>query len=151
MQQIWQSINLPFQLLQKGIFTLHSAAVQTRFGAILFCGRSGIGKSTQANLWKEYENALILNGDRCAVGFVDGAANAFGLPFCGTSGICLNFFSADCRNYFARTGSGKQNHPPFGCSCFAGNYEQYCRALRRSDARKPCGTLFPRGRVHSHF
>ncbi len=91
MQQIWQSINLPFQLLQKGIFTLHSAAVQTRFGAILFCGRSGIGKSTQANLWKEYENALILNGDRCAVGFVDGAANAFGLPFCGTSGICLNF------------------------------------------------------------
>lgn len=56
-----------------------------------FCGRSGIGKSTQANLWKEYENALILNGDRCAVGFVDGAANAFGLPFCGTSGICLNF------------------------------------------------------------
>ena len=91
MQQIWQSINLPFQLLQRGIFTLHSAAVQTRFGAILFCGRSGIGKSTQANLWKEYENALILNGDRCAVGFVDGAANAFGLPFCGTSGICLNF------------------------------------------------------------
>lgn len=63
MQQIWQSINLPFQLLQRGIFTLHSAAVQTRFGAILFCGRSGIGKSTQANLWKEYENALILNGD----------------------------------------------------------------------------------------
>ena len=91
MQQIWQSINLPFQLLQRGVFTLHSAAVQTRFGAILFCGRSGIGKSTQANLWKEYENALILNGDRCAVGFVDGAANAFGLPFCGTSGICLNF------------------------------------------------------------
>lgn len=34
---------------------------------------------------------MILNGDRCAVGFVDGAANAFGLPFCGTSGICLNF------------------------------------------------------------
>ena len=34
---------------------------------------------------------MILNGDRCAVGFVDGEANAFGLPFCGTSGICLNF------------------------------------------------------------
>lgn len=31
MQQIWQSINLPFQLLQRSIFTLHSAAVQTRF------------------------------------------------------------------------------------------------------------------------
>lgn len=91
MQQLWQSINLPFQLMQKGIFTLHSAVVQTQQGAILFCGRSGIGKSTQANLWKDCENAFILNGDRCAVGFIDGAANAFGLPFCGTSGICSDF------------------------------------------------------------
>ena len=144
MQQIWQSINLPFQLLQRGIFTLHSAAVQTRFGAILFCGRSGIGKSTQANLWKEYENALILNGDRCAVGFVDGAANAFGLPFCGTSGICLNFSLPIAA--IISLGQAPENR----ITRLSG--VRALRAIiRRSDARKPCGTLFPRGRVHSHF
>ena len=91
MQQLWRIINLPFQLLQRGVLTLHSSSVRTDKGVILFCGRSGIGKSTQAALWREYQDAMTLNGDRNAIAFDRGVPFAYGLPFCGTSGICYRF------------------------------------------------------------
>lgn len=91
MQQLWRMINLPFQLLLRGVITLHSSSVQTDSGVILFCGRSGIGKSTQAALWHQHEGAQIYNGDRNAIAFDHGHPTAYGLPFCGTSGICHRF------------------------------------------------------------
>lgn len=90
-QQLWRIVNLPFQLLQRGVLTLHSSSVRTDKGVILFCGRSGIGKSTQAALWREYQDAMTLNGDRNAIAFDRGVPFAYGLPFCGTSGICYRF------------------------------------------------------------
>lgn len=91
MQQLWRIINLPFLLLRHGVLTLHSSSVQTDDGIILFCGRSGIGKSTQATLWREYQGATTLNGDRNAIAFDHDMPFAYGLPFCGTSGICHRF------------------------------------------------------------
>ncbi len=91
MQQIWQAVSLPSQLLRCGVLSLHSSSVLTDGGVILFCGRSGIGKSTQAELWRETEGAQVLNGDRNAVTFHDSGALAHGLPFCGTSGICRSY------------------------------------------------------------
>lgn len=91
MQQIWQAVSLPSQLLRCGVLSLHSASVLTDGGVILFCGRSGIGKSTQAELWRVSEGAQVLNGDRNAVTFHDSGALAHGLPFCGTSGICRSY------------------------------------------------------------
>lgn len=68
-------------------FLLHSSVVKINGKAVLFSGPSGMGKSTQANLWAEYLGAEILNGDRCVVmkkadGFYGG-----GSVWAGTSGI----------------------------------------------------------------
>ncbi len=74
-------------LLHQDSFLLHSSLVRYRGKAVLFCGASGAGKSTQAVLWEKYLDAEILNGDRCVIrstasGFVGG-----GSPWAGTSGI----------------------------------------------------------------
>lgn len=88
MQQIWQAVSLPSQLMRCRVLSLHSASVSTVNGAVLFCGHSGVGKSTQAELWRELEGAAVLNGDRNALTLTENGAAAHGLPFCGTSGIC---------------------------------------------------------------
>ena len=91
MQQIWQAVSLPSQLMRYGVLSLHSASVLTGNGVILFCGRSGVGKSTQAELWRVSEGSTVLNGDRNALTVTENGAIAHGLPFCGTSGICRSY------------------------------------------------------------
>lgn len=91
MQQIWQAVSLPSQLMRYGVLSLHSASVLTDNGVILFCGRSGVGKSTQAELWRVSEGSTVLNGDRNALTVTENGAIAHGLPFCGTSGICRSY------------------------------------------------------------
>ena len=90
-QQIWQAVSLTTQLMRLDVLPIHSSSVAVDGGVILFCGRSGIGKSTQASLWAKHENALILNGDRNALTLADSGTFAHGLPFCGTSGICRRY------------------------------------------------------------
>lgn len=69
---------------------LHSSFVEKDGGAILFTGPCSIGKSTQANLWKEYADAVVVNGDKTYVFEKDGVFYASGLPFSGSSKDCLN-------------------------------------------------------------
>ncbi len=66
---------------------LHSSVVAVNGKSVLFCGQSGAGKSTQANLWKEHLNAEILNGDRCVIKEENGVFFGGGSPWSGTSGI----------------------------------------------------------------
>lgn len=66
---------------------LHSSVVSINGKAVLFCGESGAGKSTQANLWKKHLKAQILNGDRCVIKEENGTFYGGGSPWCGTSGI----------------------------------------------------------------
>lgn len=66
---------------------LHSSLVRTQHGALLFSGVSGAGKSTQADLWKQYRGAAVLNGDRCVIRRRAERFWGFGSPFCGSSGI----------------------------------------------------------------
>lgn len=66
---------------------LHSSVVEYGSKALLFCGESGAGKSTQANLWKQFKDAKILNGDRCVITEKDGIFYGGGSPWSGTSGI----------------------------------------------------------------
>lgn len=91
MQQIWQAVSLPSQLMRYGVLSLHSASVLTDNGVILFCGCSGVGKSTQAELWRVSEGSTVLNGDRNALTVTENGTIAHGLPFCGTSGICCSY------------------------------------------------------------
>lgn len=69
---------------------LHSSFVSRKEKGILFSGPSGVGKSTQAGLWKKYKNAEIINGDRAAIRCMDGKWTAYGSPCAGSSGIYKN-------------------------------------------------------------
>lgn len=73
-------------LLANGRFFLHSSLVMYRDQAVLFCGPSGIGKSTQAELWEKHLGAEILNGDRAVIYEGKGGFVASGSPYSGSSG-----------------------------------------------------------------
>lgn len=66
---------------------LHSSVVRYQGEAVLFSGASGTGKSTQAELWKNYRNAEILNGDRCVIMQRGEKFFGCGSPYSGSSGI----------------------------------------------------------------
>ena len=68
-------------------FAVHSASLEYRDKVWLFSGHSGAGKSTHTNLWKEMYKVSDFNGDLNLVGVEEGRAYAYGLPWCGTSGI----------------------------------------------------------------
>ena len=71
-------------------FIFHCAYIDCGGKAILFTAPSETGKSTQAELWREYRGAGIINGDRAAVRLVDGQLLAEGIPFAGSSQYCKN-------------------------------------------------------------
>lgn len=73
---------------EKGLFFLHSASILYQDKAYLFSGKSGTGKSTHTNLWKEIFQIELLNGDLNMIGIENDTAYVYGQPWCGTSGIC---------------------------------------------------------------
>lgn len=97
--EIYQTENLPVYLTPLlGIdailpgfnrVMMHASIVRYEGSAILFTGPSGIGKSTQAELWKEYKGASVINGDR-AILRVDDRVFAYGSLYAGSSGIYRN-------------------------------------------------------------
>ena len=77
-------------LAKRGGVVLHSSYVLTKQGeALLFSAPSGTGKSTQAELWRKFAGAKVINGDRALVKAQNGVT-ANGIFFSGTSGICEN-------------------------------------------------------------
>lgn len=81
---------LEHDCLQHHAFLLHASYIIHEGKAILFTAPSGNGKSTQADLWKKYAGAQIINGDRAMVFFENGQWYAGGFPVCGSSDYCLN-------------------------------------------------------------
>ena len=77
-------------LLTKGVLHLHSSFVLHQGKALLFTGPSGIGKTTQAELWRDYQGSMIVNGDACLMRKIEGGWYAFGTPVHGTSSYCEN-------------------------------------------------------------
>ncbi len=78
-------------LLTKGVLHFHSAFVLYKGRALIFTGPSGIGKTTQAELWRDYQEALIVNGDASLLRRMDdGRWWAFGTPVHGSSPYCEN-------------------------------------------------------------
>lgn len=76
----WESI-----LMKEGRMVLHAACVNTPCGGLLFSGPSGIGKSTQADLWCRYNEGFLINGDRPILCKKNGIWNAYGSPYAGSS------------------------------------------------------------------
>lgn len=81
----------PEQLLMNHqAFLLHAAVVDWQGKGILFTGPSGIGKSTQAQLWSDLENAQIINGDRGIIRCHSHGIKVWGSPYAGTSQVYKN-------------------------------------------------------------
>lgn len=69
---------------------VHAACIESTLGGILFSGPSGIGKSTQAELWCEYCRAKQINGDRPILSKDDKGWKAWGSPYAGSSKYYVN-------------------------------------------------------------
>lgn len=69
---------------------LHASYIRYGERGILFSGPSGMGKSTQANLWLQYREAQVINGDRTLIRKDEGKFKVHGICYAGTSGICEN-------------------------------------------------------------
>ena len=87
---IFNRIGAEQLFLQHNRLMLHASFVKYKEKGILFSGPSGIGKSTQAELWRRTMGAEVINGDRVAVGLSDEKWTAWGIPYAGTSGIYRN-------------------------------------------------------------
>ncbi|MCI6059647.1 MAG: hypothetical protein MR729_00620 [Dorea sp.] len=77
-------------LMHEQRIMLHSSCVETPFGGVLFSGPSGVGKSTQADLWCRYGEGRLLNGDRTIIHSENGVWRAYGSPYAGSSRCYVN-------------------------------------------------------------
>ena len=77
-------------LIQRNRLILHASLLNTQFGGLVFSGPSGIGKSTQAELWKEYEGAEQINGDRPILYKKENVWMGYGSPYAGSSKCYVN-------------------------------------------------------------
>ena len=87
---IFNRIGLETLLLQHNGLLLHASLIKYAGKAIAFAGPSGVGKSTQAQIWQQHLQAEILNGDRATLRKVAEGWTAYGAPYAGTSGIYKN-------------------------------------------------------------
>lgn len=68
----------------------HASLVDFNGSGVLFIGPSGVGKTTQAQLWNKYLSADIINGDKAFVRKINNTFFGCGLPWKGSSEYCLN-------------------------------------------------------------
>ncbi len=87
---IFNRIGMENLLLKNNGLLVHSSVIEYGGKGILFMGASGVGKSTQAQLWQKTLGAQIINGDRAALRKTADGWTVFGSPFAGTSGIYKN-------------------------------------------------------------
>lgn len=87
---VLQSLWIEHLIAETGGFVFHCSFVERDGKAILFTAPSGVGKSTQADLWNQFRGTSIINGDRSAVCCTDSGVVAAGIPFSGSSAYCEN-------------------------------------------------------------
>ena len=73
-------------------FLMHGVAVDVEGCGVVFLGKSGMGKTTHAKLWKEFlkDRMVIVNGDKPLVRIIDGKIFAYGTPWAGKENIHTN-------------------------------------------------------------
>ncbi len=88
--ELFRLIDTMSALLHYNGLMLHASYIEYNGRAILFSAPPETGKSTQADLWKKYAGAEVLNGDRAILRLTDDGWFAHGNPACGSSNICVN-------------------------------------------------------------
>lgn len=76
--------------VKRHIIQFHSSLIVHKNQGIMFLGPSGIGKTTQAELWQKYRSSLIINGDIVFVQETDSGFLGWGTPWHGSSPYCEN-------------------------------------------------------------
>ena len=89
-QSCFSHIALEELLLHWDRVILHASFVASPMGGLLFSGPSGIGKSTQADLWERYGTARLINGDRTILRPTGRGWLAYGSPYAGSSRCFVN-------------------------------------------------------------
>ncbi len=87
---LFDAIGLPDFFLENAAAVIHASFIGVGPDGILFAGPKRQGKSTQAHLWNTYKNAVVINGDRVVIRETENGAFAYGVPFCGSSRLCVN-------------------------------------------------------------
>lgn len=77
-----------FVCANAGALLMHASAVMYRGEAILFCGVSGAGKSTQAQAWIKYYGAEPINFDHPCIVWQGDVPYACGTPWGGKEKYC---------------------------------------------------------------
>ena len=128
---VFNHIGVESVLLAHGVAVIHASLIRHNGKAVLFCGPSGVGKSTQADLWQQHLGAEVLNGDRAAIRPVEGVWTAYGLPFAGTSGIYRNDSAPIAAIVLPRQAAINAVTPTEGSECMRALFPQI--AHRRTD------------------
>ncbi len=86
------------QLITRGAFFLHSAALCVDGLGFAFTGPCGAGKSTHASLWRAHfgDQVISVNDDKPAIRFFDDVAYVCGTPFSGKHDINTNIIVPLC-------------------------------------------------------
>lgn len=74
----------------RGALLMHASAVCLNDKAIVFTASSGVGKTTQAELWQKYRNATVINGDKVFLTKESEKIVAWGSPWNGSSPYAEN-------------------------------------------------------------
>lgn len=69
---------------------MHASAVEYEGQSIVFTASSGVGKTTQAELWAKHKGAIIFNGDKVFLKREDDGIHAWGSPWKGSSPYAEN-------------------------------------------------------------
>lgn len=135
-------LGLEHILMMESGFILHSSVVIHQGKAILFCGASGTGKSTQADLWHTHLGAKIVNGDRCAVMCREDAIYGCGSPFSGSSEIYTADEAPVAAIIFVEKGSQNRLSPTPATQAFTTLYAQSAANTWNADyTRRLCDLL----------
>ncbi len=93
LSSVWQFLHLlPMDtiLMERGTMNLHANYLLHDGYAILFSGPSGIGKSTQGDLWASAGEGTVINGDRVLLTPTENGIQVDSHYLCGSSNICAN-------------------------------------------------------------
>lgn len=79
-----------YAVLNYDACVLHGVVMEYQGIGILVLAAAGTGKTTHTRMWRDHENALILNGDRCLCRKIREKWYAYGMPWAGSSGEYIN-------------------------------------------------------------